>query len=57
MTPNQIKTLREKLGWTQRQLAEYLGISVPSVSRIEAASQPVSGPVQRLLAQLKRDAA
>jgi len=43
-----VRSLREKLGWTQDQLAEYLGLDRSSVSRMESGREP-SGPVRRLL--------
>jgi transcriptional regulator with XRE-family HTH domain len=46
-----VKTLREGLGWTQEQLAEYLGLDRSSVSRIENGQKP-AGPTRRLLEQL-----
>ncbi|MBY5763604.1 helix-turn-helix domain-containing protein [Rhizobium leguminosarum] len=51
-----IRSLREKLGWTQDRLAEYLGVDRSSVSRMENG-QPPSGPVERLLSVLKKEAA
>lgn len=46
-----IRALRERIGWTQEQLAEFLGLDRSTVSRIENG-QPVSGPVRRLLDSL-----
>jgi DNA-binding XRE family transcriptional regulator len=51
-----IRTLREKLGWTQDHLAEYLGVDRSSISRMEHG-QPARGPVLRLLAALEADVA
>lgn len=43
-----IKAIREKCGWNQFQLAEYLGVDRSSVSRMENGQKP-SGAVRRLL--------
>ncbi|WP_368046090.1 helix-turn-helix domain-containing protein [Rhizobium sp. CBN3] len=51
-----IRSLREKLGWTQDRLADYLGVDRSSVSRMENGQSP-SGPVERLLSVLKKEAA
>jgi transcriptional regulator with XRE-family HTH domain len=46
------KTIRDRLGWSQAQLADYLGLSQPAVARCEAGHSE-SGPVSRLLDQLE----
>lgn len=47
-----VKTLRERIGWTQEQLAQYLGgVDRSMISRLENG-QPMSGPVARLIAML-----
>ena len=46
--PNRIKSLRAKLGLSQQELAEKLGVNQATVSRIEAGKTP-SRPVARLL--------
>lgn len=51
MQPEDIRPLRERLGWSQQELAEYLGVDQSSISRMERG-QPPSGPVIRLLAAL-----
>lgn len=43
-----IEDIRIKLGWTQPQMAEYLGQSQANVSRIKSG-QKESGSVRRLL--------
>jgi transcriptional regulator with XRE-family HTH domain len=54
MTAADILALRDKLDWTQEQLAEYLGLDRSSVSRMENG-QPPKGPTRRLLEQLAED--
>ncbi|MER8941319.1 helix-turn-helix transcriptional regulator [Mesorhizobium sp. M0174] len=44
----EVKALRERIGWTQEQLAQYLGVDRSSISRMENG-QTLSGPVLRLL--------
>lgn len=50
-----IKALRERLGWTQEQLAERLMLDRSSISRMEGG-QPPKGPTLILLRQLLREA-
>jgi transcriptional regulator with XRE-family HTH domain len=46
MSPEEIKTRRNKLGLTQGELAERLGVAVNTVSRWElGTSAPESGPM------------
>lgn len=47
-----IRALRARLGWTQDQMAEYLGLDRSSVSRMESG-QPIKGPTLRLLQALE----
>ena len=47
------KALRERLGWSQRQLARYLGLAQPAVHRLERG-QKEGGPVLRVLDGLER---
>lgn len=51
-----VKALRAAKGWTQDQMAEYLGLDRSSVSRIENGSE-ISGPVRRLLELLQAESA
>jgi DNA-binding XRE family transcriptional regulator len=46
-----IQSLRTMLGWTQNQMAEFLGVDRSSVSRMEGG-QPIRGPIRRLLETL-----
>jgi transcriptional regulator with XRE-family HTH domain len=42
MTPSNVKTLRRRLGWTQRQLAAALNVTVPTVARWEQGARSVT---------------
>lgn len=57
MTGEEIRQLREALQWSQRQLADFLGIEQATVSRLEAGLWLASGPVQKLLEGLRAQAA
>jgi DNA-binding transcriptional regulator YiaG len=46
-----VKKIRERLGLSQAELAERLGVEQPSVSRWEN-DQPMSRPIRKLLEQL-----
>lgn len=46
MSPEEIKTRRNKLGLTQGELAERLGVAIDTVARWESGtSAPESGPM------------
>lgn len=49
-----IKALRERLGWSQRQMAAYLRLGQPAVSRMEAG-QREQGPVSVILDKIEDD--
>jgi transcriptional regulator with XRE-family HTH domain len=48
------RTLRNELGWSQKEVSEYLGCDQATVSRIENGQEP-SGPISRLMDALERD--
>jgi DNA-binding transcriptional regulator YiaG len=47
-----IRTLREKLNWSRSRLADYLGVNVSTVTRLENGLHKISGPIRRLLKNL-----
>ena len=49
--PINVRELRERLKWTQDQLAEHLGLDRSSVARMETGQAP-TGPVGKLLRAL-----
>lgn len=51
MTPEAIKSFRERHEWSQQQLAEQLGVDQATVSRMENGVEP-RGPVRRLLERM-----
>ena len=56
MTAKQLKKLRLKLGMTQVELADELGITHGAVSKIEAGINKISKPVELLAIRLKETA-
>lgn len=56
MSDIDIRSLRERLDWTQVQLAEYLGIDRSTVSRMENG-QPPARPIAKLLLVLSETVA
>jgi DNA-binding transcriptional regulator YiaG len=50
MKPEEVRKLRESLGMTQAELAEYLGFETKgAVSHLETGARRPTGPVLRLL--------
>lgn len=49
MKPEEFKKLRLKLGYTQKQVADALGIAKNSAARFERGEMRISEPVARLL--------
>jgi putative transcriptional regulator len=52
MTGVEIRTLREKLGWTQMALAEAVGVTSNTVARWERGEMTISEPAARLLQKI-----
>lgn len=46
-----VKSLRSRLGWSQRRLAERLGVHHTTVSRMEAGQKP-HGSTMKILREL-----
>ena len=53
-TPENIRSLRKRLGMTQQELGDFLGYSQPQIriSELERGERNPSGAVQRLLDML-----
>lgn len=47
-----VRRLRQKLDWSQVELARHLGVHQSTVARMEGGGQ-ISGPILRLLEQLE----
>lgn len=52
MTGAEIRALREKLGWTQKALAEAVGVTSNTVARWERGEMAISEPAARLLQKI-----
>jgi transcriptional regulator with XRE-family HTH domain len=55
MTGEDLKTVRTKLGFTQTQLAEKLGVARNTVTRWEMGLRGIPEPVVRLLEFLQKE--
>ncbi|KZK82998.1 helix-turn-helix protein [Pseudovibrio sp. Ad13] len=52
MDNQSVKELRKTLGWSQTELADFLGVKQPTVNRFEQG-QEIPDPSKRLLYLLK----
>lgn len=52
---DEVRQLRKKLGLTQRQLADLLGCSLPTVERLENGKDPIQGPTALLVHLVSQD--
>lgn len=52
MTPEQLKSIRERLGLTQAQLAQRMGVERNTINRWEMGLNRIPRMAQLLLAQL-----
>lgn len=55
LTSNDIKTIRGMIGMSQRELAELLNVSKPTVERWESGKTKISGPAVPLLTLFKQN--
>jgi len=46
---NEIKKIRIDLGWTQKEMGNFLGLDASTISRIETGKQSCSRAVKKLL--------
>ncbi len=53
-TPKQIRDLRKAIGWTQRKLAEWLGVEELHVTHLESGFRAAGKQTERLLAVLEK---
>jgi len=54
MTPTELKTLRARLGLSQRELARELGVATMTVARWEQGVHPISPRTRKTLSLLAR---
>jgi DNA-binding transcriptional regulator YiaG len=57
MTAVEIRSLREKLGWTQMALAQAVGVTSNTVARWERGEMSISEPASRLLQKIAAERA
>lgn len=57
MTPQELRAIRKRLGLTQRQLANALGVAVNSVWRMENGRQIITERTAKQVRALERGAA
>lgn len=55
LTAEKLKQKRKALGLTQKELAELIGVSKPTVERWETAETSITGPVVLLMQLLTQD--
>ena len=56
MTPEEVKKIRAALRWSQRKVAEYIGVDVMSVSRWERGVNEPKGASLKALERLAKRA-
>ncbi len=55
MTADEIRSIRDKLGKPQREMAELLGVDLRSYQRWEGSERPMRGPAVLLSRLILRD--
>lgn len=55
-TPASFRALRERLGWSQAEMGEAIGVSQVQVSRIESGDRGITRMLQKILAGLEKKA-
>ena len=48
MTGKQLRAIRKRLGWTQKEFAEHLGLHPNSLAKQERGEAGIGGAVERL---------
>jgi len=56
MTPAALRAIRRRLGWTQVELAEALGVASNTVARYERGELGIPEPTARLIERVAADA-
>jgi transcriptional regulator with XRE-family HTH domain len=55
MAPDELRRVRERLGWTQADLADALGVHRVTVAKWEAGDRSIPEPVARLAARILKE--
>lgn len=55
LTGQQIKLIRQKLTMTQREFAEFIGVSNKTIERWESDKKPITGPITTLVKILREN--
>lgn len=55
MTPQELRAIRERLGLTQTQLADALGIAMNSIWRMENSQQTITERTAKQVRALERE--
>lgn len=55
VTAGEIKQIRKKLGLTQKEFAQLIGSSKPTIERWETSSGKITGPLVLLIRMLNKD--
>lgn len=56
MTGDELRAIRARLGWTQQQMAERIGVALNTVSRWELGRMQIKESAARLIELLAADA-
>lgn len=55
MTPAALRAIRLRLGWTQAELAEAIGVDHNTVSRWEIGERGIPEPTARLVERIEKE--
>ncbi len=55
MTSGRLKEKRKELNLTQKEFAELIGVSLPTIERWETSEKPITGPVVLLMQLLSKE--
>lgn len=55
MTPAALRAIRRRLGWTQAELAEAIGIASNTVARYERGELGIPEPTARFVERIQKE--
>ncbi len=55
ITSEHLKQKRKELGFTQKEFAEFIGVSKATIERWETSDKPITGPIVLLLQLLSKE--